>query len=472
MPQLGTVCPAGSRVTRDAVAKIAKTRRVTLEDVSVCPCDFPAEGVPMPSTAVGAHVDPFNRTGWKELIRSSTSRNERCMGSDIFMMHPPGCEQDSCRVNFLDYVGTQMLAQDINTLRQSIHAPKLNCNGGSYGTTVCGAFVASYAENAGLIELNGVEIGPTTNAYYEMNMAAVDQGMRKLAEICERAKCTGPDPKERPVDAFEKLIKDMYHNPSKFSKVGNYGLPPFALTPAMLYGDMIGPIYDTSGTKWLQKLSEVLDLMSDDEVVRDNQILRILYGQCGGWDYAGLCLGSLFNGGYETDAVRANDYASRFTVDRAFQIYDNLATEYQTSGIAVAFANSKSLALLTMPIEPANVVVGARACVKVLVASTAYDMATPVTQAMKVREALPDASFMLWQGVGHTIQGASYDPDGVAQCNIRKEKFWLTGELPVDGFTCRNSKKLTWPPKSANAPQLKMETPPSSSASKSAARSG
>ena len=89
-----------------------------------------------------------------------------------------------------------------------------------------------------------------------------------------------------------------------------------------LYGDMIGPIYDTSGTKWLQKLSEVLDLMSDDEVVRDNQILRILYGQCGGWDYAGLCLGSLFNGGYETDAVRANDYASRFTVDRAFQVCD------------------------------------------------------------------------------------------------------------------------------------------------------
>jgi hypothetical protein len=38
-------------------------------------------------------------------------------------------------------------------------------------------------------------------------MGAVDQGMRKLAEICERAKCTGPDPKERPVDAFEKLIK-------------------------------------------------------------------------------------------------------------------------------------------------------------------------------------------------------------------------------------------------------------------------
>ena len=41
----------------------------------------------------------------------------------------------------------------------------------------------------------------------EANMGAVDQGMRKLAEICERAKCTGPDPKERPVDAFEKLIK-------------------------------------------------------------------------------------------------------------------------------------------------------------------------------------------------------------------------------------------------------------------------
>ena len=40
----------------------------------------------------------------------------------------------------------------------------------------------------------------------------------------------------------------------------------------------------------------------------------------------------------------------------ACQIYDNLATEYQTSGIAVAFANFKSLALLTMPIEPANVV--------------------------------------------------------------------------------------------------------------------
>ena len=163
---------------------------------------------------------------------------------------------------------------------------------------------------------------------------------------------------------------------------------------------------------------------------------------------------------------------------------------------------------------PANIVDRTR------LRSSPDDMATPVTQAMKVREALPDASFMLWQGgkhsslslptpppppppppsqdparshvriphtdapspqpsstglhltdtwcstapVGHTIQGgASYDPDGVKQCTDRQERFWRTGKLPVDGFTCRNSEKLTWPPKPARAPQLKMETSPSSS---------
>ena len=89
-----------------------------------------------------------------------------------------------------------------------------------------------------------------------------------------------------------------------------------------LYDDMIGPMFDVSGEAWLQKLSEVLDLMSDDEVVRDNQILRILDKTCKGWDYAGLCLISLLNFGYQTYAVRANDYASRFTVDRAFQVCD------------------------------------------------------------------------------------------------------------------------------------------------------
>jgi hypothetical protein len=37
----------------------------------------------------------------------------------------------------------------------------------------------------------------------------------------------------------------------------------------------------------------------------------------------------------------------------ACQIYDNLATEYESSGVAVAYANQKALQPLTWPIEAA-----------------------------------------------------------------------------------------------------------------------
>ena len=105
---------------------------------------------------------------------------------------------------------------------------------GSANLMTRGHLSIRYAEHVGLVELNGVAIGPTTNAYCapplahkplvsarttrtlpslvsprtdETMMAGVTQGMRELVAICERANCTGPNPQRRPEDAFDALVQ-------------------------------------------------------------------------------------------------------------------------------------------------------------------------------------------------------------------------------------------------------------------------
>ena len=57
--------------------------------------------------------------------------------------------------NFLDYVGTWMLAQDLDVLRAAIGAPKLSIYGFSYGTGVGSAYASVNPTKVGKLILNG-----------------------------------------------------------------------------------------------------------------------------------------------------------------------------------------------------------------------------------------------------------------------------------------------------------------------------
>ena len=143
-----------------------------------------------------------------------------------------------------------------------------------------------------------------------------------------------------------------------------------------------------------------------------------------------------------TDVIRAQDYASRFSVHAAVQIYKNLAHEYAADGIAVSRAMLKAGNLLTWPTEPNPATYGARADVKGIILSSLYDGATPYVNSKRMRDTLPSTSLVTWQGVGHCVGNADYDPEGVKRCMDQVAKYFIEDELPIDGFTCRNSEKI------------------------------
>ena len=95
-------------------------------------------------------------------------------------------------------------------------------------------------------------------------------------------------------------------------------------------------------------------------------------------------------------------------------------------------------AVFSWEAEPVPVQTGFRAGVRALVVGNLYDSACSYTWSNHMRESLPNAVMMTWQGVGHCLlpQG-SYPNSGMQPCLNRMEQYFMTGELPFDGFTCR-----------------------------------
>ena len=59
-----------------------------------------------------------------------------------------------------------------------------------------------------------------------------------------------------------------------------------------------------------------------------------------------------------------------------------------------------------------------------------------------MRSAFPGSSLLTWQGVGHCVGSADYDPEGVERCLEEVAKYFLEDKEPIDGYTCRNTEKV------------------------------
>lgn len=94
-------------------------------------------------------------------------------------------------------------------------------------------------------------------------------------------------------------------------------------------------------------------------------------------------------------------------------------------------------------LDAVPVQVGYRAGLKALVVGNLYDPACSYTWSNHMRESLPDSVMIVWQGVGHCLsQGGDYPGSGMKPCLDLLARYWRTGELPVDGFTCRVEKPV------------------------------
>ena len=63
-----------------------------------------------------------------------------------------------------------------------------------------------------------------------------------------------------------------------------------------------------------------------------------------------------------------------------------------------------------------------------------------------MRSAFPGSSLLTWQGVGHCVSSADYDPEGVKRCTRKMAHYMITGERPIDGDTCRQTQRIELDP--------------------------
>lgn len=87
---------------------------------TTCDCDLPEED--FAGTTPAPMPDVLNETDMLAWLEFAESRNKRCYQSPHWKMRGV----NGTTYNFLDYVGTWMLAQDLDTLRAAVGSPKLS----------------------------------------------------------------------------------------------------------------------------------------------------------------------------------------------------------------------------------------------------------------------------------------------------------------------------------------------------------
>lgn len=109
--------------------------------------------------------------------------------------------------------------------------------------------------------------------------------------------------------------------------------------------------------------------------------------------------------------------------------------EYAATGVIV---DNDQLASFSWAAKPAPAQFGWKENVPGVIVGSLYDCATPYVNTRWMRASFPGASLMTWQGIGHCVSTAKYDPEGVKSCNAQMGRYMMTGVPPLDGFVCRS----------------------------------
>lgn len=437
---------------------VVKEKSYNLRDFTTCPCNLP-EG---DSEAPEPFPDPEDETAVDQWFAFAASRNQNCYKADYWKM-----SHGNESFNYLDYVGTQTLAMDIDRLRQALGAEKLSFMGLSYGTAVSAVYATAYPEHVGKVVLNGVVTpGPMKEDYYSSQVISSQQAMAKYLQICNDegekqhvpddmlTRCALPttDPELFFADLVEKIRRNASSPSSMYSRSTRTG-KAFTLTPPMLYQYMNADVWLPSASPWTKTL-ELLNMLgghnesavtSATESIFDQVCTNDwkTYGYC--FDYMDYVHGAHSDGGLTENAVRGLDYAGVYSAKGGKGVFNALKDRYGASPLF--FGNMKAgYGLMSWAPLPTPAQLGSRPGIRMLVVNDLFDRSTPYSSAKQMREVFPSAHLMTWQGTGHMVSYAadSYDPEGVESCVERINDFMLNDVMPPEGFTCHQTRKFTW----------------------------
>ena len=330
--------------------------------------------------------------------------------------------------------------------------------------------------------MNG-NIGPsrTSDTHLTHVAEAFNQLATKLLKICNTAygdfKCINlPDTTTGfplpPAEAFE-IITDYIRTNSRFHFTTTVTKEVFKFPVGYIYSLFNSVRMSGNSADWLKTLDtikallewvhEIVKMPSDhDAKIKVSKAISAvdlsseipglpqgIYSICGNdeWSNSGICgqywYYSPQNHMSTVWAINGLDYAHRFSWLQTAQLTEFLRQKYPD--LAVYSAINDCPIYMMYPLEPTPCVYGFRSGIKGIVINSLYDGATRYVNAKTMREGMSSTVLVTWQGIGHCVNGYNdYDAKGVQACLRKVDEYFQThgATLPIDGFTCRNSRQI------------------------------
>lgn len=164
-----------------------------ISDFTDCDCALP-DGTPQIGE-IWSDIDPANRSQVEALLEKMGQWGPKCLASKRFQL----VGKNGKHYNFLQYVGTQYLAYDIDTLREAIGSERMSLVGWSYGTYVGGVYMTVFPDRIFRAWLDGnMSPMPQKTDQAIGDGKANDKGIAELLNNCGRFpdNCSLDDPEE------------------------------------------------------------------------------------------------------------------------------------------------------------------------------------------------------------------------------------------------------------------------------------
>jgi len=379
-------------------------------------------------------------------LQYSQAWGKKCAASKKFQL----TGKDGKTFNFLDYVGTELLAQDIDRLRQAMGAEKMSIYGYSYGTYVAGVYATAFSHVTGRVVLNG-NMAPMPRKQLQAagDAGANDKFVAELFANCHSfpANCSLKEPEK---ELEEILAAARSGELTAKTKSGE----AFPLTVGMLLAYLQYESTSSSGigypaaTKTLAKLSP----SSKNASSREEAVAYILDGFCmvkwnATWYNFDVCIGpgqtaedegtSMGDPYLNQVAVWGIDQAGFFNVADLMRQWHRASEDHGEAGLAAYVGDMAGFFLWPQKATP-NAPIG-KPDLQVLIVGNLFDTSTSYYWSQEMRRAFPSGALITWQGVGHTLPagGTIYDADAISACTAHVTEYLKFGTLPLDGFVCR-----------------------------------
>lgn len=423
-----------------------------ISDFTKCDCAL-LDGTPQIGE-IWADIDPRKESDVRNIFERMSQwglKTGRCYTSTKWQLKGKSGKM----YNFLDYVGTQYLAYDIDKFRSAIGADKMSIYGMSYGTYVGAVYATVFHDKVFRVILDGnMSPWPQKEQQAEGDAEANDKAIAKLLLDCKASadKCSLSNPEEQYKQVVALARRGRLTAKTKSGK-------HFVLTVGMLMAYLQTEYSSNTGLGFPECTRTLAKLNSANVIARSEAVAMILDGYCKvkgtpTWYNYNICVGpgqtmadegqELGSTYFEQTAIWGVDQAGLYRVEDALGRWSTNKEKYGDAGVAAQIGDIAgsffwpATASPTAPMGNPNV--------PLLVIGNLFDTATGYSWSQQMRQAFSHGSLLTWQGVGHILPSAghpeNYDPEAIEKCQAHVRNYMQNGTLPLDGLTCHSFKPV------------------------------